>query len=393
MASLEELSLENCKITDIGEAAFSGAPKLKRLSLAGNAISSFNSNPFVNATSLVSVDLSRNQLQKTAWDDGPLFNSSPHLVNLNLANNRIFSVTPNMIEDFVNFTDLDLLGNHLDCDCNLLPLRTYALAHEDQQGNELLIKADNCLAPDEWRFTPVTSYLVSMDADDCVNNSAITDDPLASATKPYVVVLYVVIPFILLFLIIGYGLYRARWVIRSYMFHKQLSSQTGLNAAGSGEFNYDAFVSYSNEDQGFVAKMVAMMENHPPNYKLCVYERDFTAGNVINDCIATSIATSRKVVLIISRHFIQSQWCLWELHLAQHSLLEEQRNGLVLVVVGQDKIKKLQLPPTLRYLMRTRIYLEWDANDQSKQKIFWERLRAALASSPSAISSSSSSSS
>jgi toll-like receptor 13 len=89
-----------------------------------------------------------------------------------------------------------------------------------------------------------------------------------------------------------------------------------------------------------------------------------------------SIATSRKVVLVISENFIQSHWCLWELHLAQHSLLEDKRNGLVLVVVG--KLKLNQCPPTLRFLMKTRIYLEWDL-DPSKQRVFWERLRDALA--------------
>ena len=81
-------------------------------------------------------------------------------------------------------------------------------------------------------------------------------------------------------------------------------------------------------------------------------------------------------MLIISHHFIHSQWCLWELHLAQHSLLEEKREGLVLIVVG--KVKPSDLPPTLRFLMKTRIYLEWNS-EPTKQDLFWVRLRNALA--------------
>jgi len=297
------------------------------------------------------------------------------------------------MKDFIKLYEIDLLGNQLDCDCQLEPLRRYALSHEDSELDHALIKADHCAAPDEWRFFPVTSYLVAMDVDECIsqNSSRYFDDvPSMKTTKPYIIALYVVIPLFLSFIVIGYALYRARWIISYYRFRKRLQRSTeNTNESGGGEFNYDAFVSYSSEDQHFVARMVGMLENHPPNYKLCVYERDFTAGNAINDCIASSITSSRKVVLIVSRHFVQSHWCLWELHLAQHSLLDEQRNGLVLVVVGPEKLKPIQLPPTLRYLMKTRIYLEWHPDDPVKQKVFWERLRAALAPSPSIISSSS----
>jgi len=81
--------------------------------------------------------------------------------------------------------------------------------------------------------------------------------------------------------------------------------------------------------------------------------------------------------MIISQNFISSQWCLWELHLAQHSLLEEKRDGIILIVV--EKVKLSDLPPTLRFLMKTRIYLEWDS-EPTKQDLFWTRLRSALAS-------------
>ena len=58
-------------------------------------------------------------------------------------------------------------------------------------------------------------------------------------------------------------------------------------------FLYDAFVSYSSEDAGFVSEMIAQLEKTPPFYRLCVYERDFEIGNVISECILESINTSR----------------------------------------------------------------------------------------------------
>ncbi|EFX84748.1 hypothetical protein DAPPUDRAFT_314608 [Daphnia pulex] len=386
--SLEYLNMDRCKLSFTDqEAIFAGAPRLRHLSMRDNQIVSFGSrNPFADATSLVSVDLFKNRIR--GWDT-QLFAGSPDLDVLNLAENQISTVSKAMMADIANLSEVDLLGNPIDCDCNLEPLRRYALYHEDTEDSNLLIKADHCSSPDKWRFQPITSFLLELDPDHCYYNiqASIDDqDPDVDAdyssfiSRPHVIALYILIPTVCLSMLVGYAIYRSRWVIRYYMFRKRLS-QTNLMSSSSmaeleGNFKYDAFVSYSNVDHAFVARMVGMLENAPPHYKLCVYERDFTAGNVLNDCIMQSIATSRKVVLVISENFIQSHWCLWELHLAQHSLLEDKRNGLVLVVVG--KLKLNQCPPTLRFLMKTRIYLEWDL-DPSKQRVFWERLRDALA--------------
>lgn len=390
LSSLEYLNMDRCKLSFTDqEAIFAGALRLKYLSLRDNQIVSFGSrNPFADATSLVIVDLFKNRIR--GWDK-QLFASSPNLDVLNLADNQISHVSKAMMADIANLSEVDLVGNPIDCDCNLEPLRRYALYHEDTEESNLLIKADHCSSPDKWRFFPITNFLVRLDPDDCLDNTQAStdddddiDDDDSFIAGPHVIALYVLIPTVCLSILAAYAIYRSRWMIRYYMFRKRLS-QTNLMSSASmaeleGNFKYDAFVSYSNVDHAFVARMVGMLENAPPHYKLCVYERDFTAGNVLNDCIMQSIATSRKVVLVVSENFIQSHWCLWELHLAQHSLLEDKRNGLILVVVG--KLKLNQLPPTLRFLMKTRIYLEWDL-DPSKQRVFWERLRDALAPSAS----------
>lgn len=370
--------MDRCKLNFLhDEAIFSGAPNLRTLSLRSNQIQEFNEgNPFEGASSLVSVDLSENDIR--GWNHR-LFKTATKLEVLDLAENDIPSVTPAMMEDFFNLSEVNLLGNPLDCDCQLGRLLPYALAHDDTNQSNLLIHADHCTSPDQWRFKPVTDFLLHLaDADCAVDEKVKSEKGGINLTRGFVIALCVVVPFVAMISLASYALYKTRWLIGLHFFRKRLS-KTGaleeLENAGQ-DFVYDAFVSYSNEDHGFVARLVGMLEDNPPHYKLCVYERDFTAGNILNDCIIQSIATSRKVVLIVSEHFLRSHWCLWELHLAQHSLFEERRNGLVLVVIG--KLKGGHLPPTLRFLMKTRIYLEWDP-DPRKQQLFWERLRGALA--------------
>lgn len=69
------------------------------------------------------------------------------------------------------------------------------------------------------------------------------------------------------------------------------------------------------------------------------------------------------------------------MHLAQHRCIfgGDGCSGLVMVKLGE--VASTHMTPTLRYLLRTRIYLQWDP-DHRKQRLFWEKLRAALAPPP-----------
>jgi len=113
---------------------------------------------------------------------------------------------------------------------------------------------------------------------------------------------------------------------------------------------------------------------------------------------------SRCLLLIVSNSFLLSQWCQFEMHLAQHRyaissnilvsffvnfvsclfrLLETRRDELILVLL--EDIPKRKRPKTLTYLMRTKTYIKWPNNIKSpdrsiheERKIFWKRLQRAL---------------
>jgi hypothetical protein len=146
---------------------------------------------------------------------------------------------------------------------------------------------------------------------------------------------------------------------------------------------YDAFVSYSSEDRNFVIRLVTMLENYSPFIKLCVYERDFEIGSMISESVLESVAKSRKTLLVISDSYAKSQWCRWESQIAEHHrIFFQNENGeyvddsLILIKLGP--VSESHLTPTLKYLLKTRIYLQW-SGEEKKQKVFWEKLRAALA--------------
>ena len=113
--------------------------------------------------------------------------------------------------------------------------------------------------------------------------------------------------------------------------------------------------------------------------KLCVYERDFIAGKQISECITESIRNSRKVILVISKHFAQSPWCRFETDLAHHTLVDQNRDGLILIKLEEDLNSEFleKTAPQLHFLLKTRIYLQWSSNKR-EQAIFWKKLHSAL---------------
>lgn len=84
-----------------------------------------------------------------------------------------------------------------------------------------------------------------------------------------------------------------------------------------------------------------------------------------------------QVIIVLSRAYVESKWCMYELDLAEHRLLEENRNSLVLILL--EDIPKSMQSNSLRFIMKTRTYLAW-RTDIEGQRLFWCRLYQVLIS-------------
>ncbi|XP_070537030.1 toll-like receptor 2 type-2 [Ptychodera flava] len=143
---------------------------------------------------------------------------------------------------------------------------------------------------------------------------------------------------------------------------------------------YDAFVVYNQHDSDWVIhELIPHLENIDPpnNYKLCIHERDFLPGNDIFENILDSIEQSKKTMLILSPGFAASEWCYFEMRMAQSCLFEEKRD--IIVMVSLKKIPDDDMPRILRNILLTKSYLEWPENGMGR-RLFWEKLKVALRS-------------
>ena len=110
--------------------------------------------------------------------------------------------------------------------------------------------------------------------------------------------------------------------------------------------------------------------------RLCIHERDFELGNWIEENIVKAIEQSRKIILVISNNFLESNWCRFELEIARMQSLERGRN-LVVPILLED-VSMERMPVGLQWIVRKHTYIEWNGNTGDHEE-FWIRLKEVLA--------------
>ncbi|XP_039616592.1 toll-like receptor 1 isoform X1 [Polypterus senegalus] len=163
------------------------------------------------------------------------------------------------------------------------------------------------------------------------------------------------------------------WV---WMAVKRRSGETEKKL-GSASFLYHAFISYSHHDLPWVESyLVPNLEE--AGFKLCIHQRDFVPGDWIIDNIINCVENSYKTLFILSKNFVQSEWCNYELFFAQHRALSIQQDSLVFILL--EPIPANSLPRKflkLRSLLQKQTYLEWPGEGM-KQQLFWASLKRML---------------
>ncbi|XP_031592042.2 toll-like receptor 2 [Oreochromis aureus] len=156
--------------------------------------------------------------------------------------------------------------------------------------------------------------------------------------------------------------------------------------------SFDAFVSYSERDAGWVENfLVPELEepsesssgtrsaSHQP-LTLCLHKRDFLPGQWIVDNIMNAIERSRRTVFILSENFVQSDWCRYELDFSHFWLFDGHATGEAAILILLEPLSKDDVPKRfykLRKLMSSTTYLEWPQEDEKREE-FWRSLRNAL---------------
>ncbi|XP_035685947.1 toll-like receptor 4 [Branchiostoma floridae] len=173
------------------------------------------------------------------------------------------------------------------------------------------------------------------------------------------------------------------WKIKYLMFLLRRRNEDDEEPMRGRRFVYDAFVAHNSEDIRWVVhELCHNLEDvqDQPRYKLCIHQRNFLPGAPIVNNIVKAIETSRKTICVLTRSFLRSGWCEFELQLAQTpDNLFGKGGSCRLILVFLEKIPRplLKKYKHLEAVMDRDTYLEWPG-DARGRPLFWRRLRAAL---------------
>ena len=135
---------------------------------------------------------------------------------------------------------------------------------------------------------------------------------------------------------------------------------------------HDVFIAYCGDDSDWIYNvLIEELENvHDPPYKTLFHARDFDVGGPIAENIVRCIDQSKRMVMVLSESFIESDWCMFEFHTAHARVIAEHKNFIIIIML--DDITGLELDKTLQSYIRTHVYLSVD------DKWFWKKLYYAL---------------
>jgi hypothetical protein len=124
----------------------------------------------------------------------------------------------------------------------------------------------------------------------------------------------------------------------------------------SNIFDFHVFLSYASEDLPWVRSHLMSELEHRLGLKLCIHQRDFIVGNNIVDNIVDCVQSSKKIIMVFSRHYVRSQWCQFELNYCLNHVMDYDDALIVLCV---DDVASRKMTPAMMALLKTTTYIQW----------------------------------
>ncbi|XP_056402660.1 toll-like receptor 2 [Hyla sarda] len=330
---------------------------VEHLDMSNSHLESLDMNYFYQATNLTELIVRNNKIKfiPTDW-------SSPNLQVLALEGNSFGIIDQGSFQNLRQLRELTAGNNPYHCTCDLYDFITVTL---NEGSLSLPDWPDDyyCYHPHQLLNTRIEFF--SPGKLEC-------DIRLVVAISVSVTAVVVIVCMLLCYR------FDIPWYIRA-MCQIIQSKYRSRNDQEAREYAYHAFISYSYSDADWVRGMLLPhLESSNPPYRICIHERDFLPGKWIIDNIIENIENSRKIIFVLSRNFVNSEWCNYELYFAHQRAIGHAFEDVILVV--KENVCMQDLPKRycrLRKMLRTKTYLEWPL-EENRQPFFWVQLKSIL---------------
>lgn len=362
--NLKTLFLNNSNVEIIKNGTFLGLQELRKLHLEYNKITRLHGHEFDGLFKLQELYLTDNQI---SYINNMTFANLKNLGVLHLSRNRLREIAAWSFQRNMRLTEIHMSSNPWTCDCHFTDqLGEFLQKHGSAVGDILQL---SCV----YNST-TTLPLWEVNVTQCHHSSnnvfsiqryrfqRIGD----SVPMPLIVGSLVLLLVSVTVTVIFYLRQKSLWLFGRYgmgMFHRTTIEEEKL---------FDAFVSYSKKDETFVIQILAPeLEYGNPPYRLCLHYRDLPmVMGYLSEAIEEAVESSRTTIVILSEHFLESEWCRYEFKSAHHEVLNNSNYKLVVIFLG--RVSYSDLDPDIRTWLRHSTFLHWG------EKSFWDKLRHSL---------------
>ncbi|GAB6024241.1 TOLL-like receptor [Chamberlinius hualienensis] len=364
--NVKQLYLSNSHISSIDYLTFAKMTKLKILDLSYNELTTIADDTFKRQTNLQKIILSHNQIE---YLPDNCFNYTKAHRLIHLHNNKLTNYSSiEYLSSRTLLKDLTIHNNNWTCNCSfIIEFQNFLIQnyYRFKNPNEIYcVDEDGTLAN-----SPVIQY----------NTSHCTDQPTTIQQtiidNTWAIVIGVIAPSCVFAIVYGVvhciksrvSAKRVKRIERAY----RLMKNAGTPIETNGKV-FDVFISYSNDDSNFVVTdILPKLEDINDPYHVCVHERNFLGGGSIEDTIIEAIKKSTRIIVILTKNYMKSDWCMYEFIIAHSVMIEDQCPRVVLII--KDNLPP-DINPNLQIYLSTNTYIEWT------DKKFWQRLHFALSS-------------
>lgn len=366
LPNLGSIDLSDNFITDIEPGTFAELQYLRTLVLDGNNLTHLDSRSLnISSPKFQILHLTSNYISSMVNDT---FRYVPSLTRLELADNSLTSLPTGIFDELQNLSYLTVSGNPFNCSCDILYLTDwYKETVFELKRNLWTDVTDVECAP----FLNETELFDWVEQKELICNPPPTS---ASVTKivamenplRWTVLGSGVGSAIILTSVICGLIYKFRLEILVLIYVK-----TGLklfsNKSDDEGKEYDAFISFSSLDRDFVLEeLVPNLEGNVTHRKLCIHHRDFVVGECIATNIVNAIESSKRIVILCSQNYLQSEWCSYEFKTSHQQALRDRSRRIILIMM--EDVEKKSLDKEIKAYVSTNTYLD------RKDPLFWSKL-------------------
>ncbi|KAH8404815.1 hypothetical protein KR222_004527 [Zaprionus bogoriensis] len=276
-----------------------------------------------------------------------------NLNTLDLRNNQISVLDQNFINYLRkenNTVTLSLAGNPLSCDCGALPLLSFVRAQPQRIpdiGDVFCSVNSDSSKPfqqwEVWELCPSYTLLIG-----CILGGLVIVACLISVV---------------------YLIYQQE--VKIWLYNHNLCLWWVSEEELDKDKTYDAFISYSHKDEQLIAELLPKLESGLHAFRVCLHGRDWLVGDCIPEQIVRTVNDSKRVIIVLSQHFIDSVWARMEFRIAYQATLQDKRKRIIIILY-----KELEhfegIDSELRAYLRLNTYLKWG------DPLFWSKLRYAM---------------